>query len=157
MQPVKAVTQPEPIDGLRFSVNVQPLDMFRMSGTWNYATFSGKQYFSACGTALHQKEDMATPYSDFVTGEFSGDKGITIMGSYIPIPQYGAMLKVEGHLESTRKLNAANYMVEARKMFGPIHVGVFKKHDAFGVSYLHRPHEAISYAAEIELFVRDFI
>ncbi len=156
MQPVKAMTQPDPIDGLRFNISVQPLKVFRASATWKYATFAGKQYFSACAAAMNPKEDVPAPYNDFVAGEFSGDKGVTVTGSYIPIPQWGVMLKGEGNLRDVKDIKSITYTVESRKMFGPIHVGVFKKNDSFGVNYLHRANPFFSYGTYLELFVSIF-
>jgi len=153
MQPIKALTQTEPIDGLRFSVNVQPLQFFRTTCTWNYATFAGKQYFSTCGVAFNPNQDYISQYNDFLAAEYSGDKGINIAGSYIPIPQWNVILKGDLGMKNVKKPLESSYMLEARKMFGPYHAGTVFRHDSFGITFLHRFNKEFSYASELDLFV----
>ena len=100
MNPVKALTNLDAIDGLRIIVSLQPLRMLRLAGTWNYANID-KSGFSLCSALMRDTEDEEnkSPYNDFLCGEFSSEKGIHVLGSYIPFPNWGIMAKVEGHMK----------------------------------------------------------
>ncbi len=156
MHPVKALTQLEPIDGLKMGLSYQPHSMIRISSTWNYANI-GKSGFSLCGAWLNQQADEELdenkPYRDMFSAEYSGNAGVSALGSYIPIPSWGLMLKGEGRIIDLKKLANPQYMVELRKIWGSVHTGIFKKHDAFGLSLLYRYFNFITTAGQLEFFV----
>eukprot|EP00826_Nyctotherus_ovalis_P065846 TRINITY_DN9695_c0_g2_i1.p1 TRINITY_DN9695_c0_g2~~TRINITY_DN9695_c0_g2_i1.p1 ORF type:complete len:146 (+),score=30.12 TRINITY_DN9695_c0_g2_i1:449-886(+) len=132
MLPIQSLTQLEPIDGFRFNVSVQPLDALRVSGTWNYAIVASKRHFDVCMSAFNLAKEREVPCNDFATAEVSGRRGVTAIGSYVLSPKLGLMLKGEGTLRNMRVFNATskvsdivrdiNYMIELRKILGPIPV-----------------------------------
>lgn len=153
MQGVKTLTQLNPIDGLRFNINVQSLSMLRISGTWNYGILSEGPFFDLCMTLFNPLQGEPSPYNDFITGEYSGYRGFTAIGSYIPSKRLGFMFKGEGNVSNLKKFRNATHMIELRKLFGSMHIGVFRRNDSFGMSYLHRTSPNFSFGAQIGLTV----
>jgi len=160
LNPVKALTQLDPIDGLRLLVSIQPKQTIRLSGTWNYANI-GKSGFNMCGTWMKLNEEDAEnekkniySYPDFITAECASDKGIAIMGSYVPFPTWGGiMAKVEGRAKLHEKLDQTKFAIELREMFDTLHAGIILKHDALALSLLKRFSNSLSCAGQLEAYV----
>lgn len=149
MKEVKALTELEPIDGFRFNINTQPLNVLRTSGTWNYAIANSQRYFDACVTLFNSSQNE----NNFLTVEMSGLRGITAIGSYNVLPEYGVLVKGEGYIKKLKEHKKGNYMVEIRKILGPAHIGIFMKNKSFGLNTLHRVSPFTSYGYQLELTV----
>lgn len=153
MMGVRSLTRLEPIDGLRFNVSVQPLALFRASGTWSFGILGSGRHFGLCTSLFSAEEDLR---GDFVTGEYSGARGLTVLGSRTLSKKLGVVLKGEGSLKSFKSLESfgnAMYMVEIRKLLGPTHIGVFRKENLFGLNLLHRASSDLSYGAQLGITV----
>eukprot|EP00826_Nyctotherus_ovalis_P018826 TRINITY_DN1569_c0_g2_i1.p1 TRINITY_DN1569_c0_g2~~TRINITY_DN1569_c0_g2_i1.p1 ORF type:complete len:277 (-),score=27.15 TRINITY_DN1569_c0_g2_i1:347-1177(-) len=153
MREVRSLTRLEPIDGLRFNVSLQPLAVFRASGAWNFGILGSGRYFSLCVSMFSPEEDS---YGDFVTGEYSGARGLTVIGSRTLSKNLGIVLKGEGSLKSLKSFESfgnALYMLEVRKLLGPAHVGVFRKENLLGLNFLHRTSPALSYGVQLGITV----
>lgn len=157
MQAVKSLTQLESVDGFRFNASIQPLDALRASGTWNYAILTNKRHFDLCMSLFNPAQEDSILYKDFLTTEFSGLRGITAIGSFIPVPKFGIMVKGEGNWRDVKDTKDGNYMIELRKMLGSMHVGIFKKDDSFGLNYLHRTTPSFSHGIQLGLTVLLFL
>jgi len=153
MQGVKSLTELMPIDGLRFSINMEPLSSFRTSSAWNYGIISDKKSFDICVTKFNSEQEEVSPYNDFLTAEWSGYRGITAIGSFILSRELGLMVKGEGYLKNIESIHNGIYMIELRKLLGLAHIGIFRKENSFGLNYLHRISPSISYGVQLGLTV----
>lgn len=153
MQTIKQVTRLDPIDGLRFNVCVLLSDMFRVSSSWNYGIVLDKPFFDLCVTEFNPKQNKSSPYKDFITAEYSGHRGFTAIGSYVFPKNLGFMINGEGNIKDFTMFQNAKYFFELRKIFKQMHIGVFKKDNSFGISYLHRATPKSSYGIQLGLTV----
>jgi len=153
MYSVKALTQLEPIDGFRFNMSVEPLDILRLSATWNYSIIGSRRYFDACGTLFNFSQGEPSFNNYFLTAELSGLRGFTAIGSHMVSPGLGILIKGESTIPDLKSIKKARYMIEMRKILGPGHIGLFKKENSFGLHYLHRLNPSFSYGCQLELTV----
>ena len=149
MQPIAAITQLEPIDGMCFNMSAQLMNTLRTSLAWNYGMLSEINHMDLCITLLNPSQEDPSPYNDFLTAELSGLRGFTAIGSYIPMKSLGLIFKGEGNISNLKEIKNSPYMFEIRKMLGAQHIGVYKKRDSFGVNYLQRISPEQSYGFQL--------